>query len=456
MEHDRFSYDGNLKRATSYRDWRSAFWPPAEEYRLFCLDVARNAPGLGADFAVELESLRGLVDAEWHACKELGSGSRTRLRTAGAIASHLYRIADLLPASDDRRALQLRAHAVEHGYDDAALTALAAIDEEVSFVVGKISTWFGKQTGGLPTAFGCARDPAGRAALAKVAERHGDIADYAHGLHKHLRLGQTPAFAVTRLFFMAGEGNRHPKHIAYFLPEDEGVKYSPLKKTYYFKNTHRALLDSISLPLARRFLDLGRPLATSCDEIDPIPMLGVFAHEMGHSVHREATSYAALNSANRWSSVMLQETAADVFGILVVAEVLAPALGLELADVIMYHLAECLRYVDRGLGFFPDSDGMFLQLNYLVTFGALTLTERRLIGDPEVVLAAFRSLARVLADTLLADDVDRTIALCRSYGPAAHEALDPLIASLREGPQKSIEYLQEPSIARRNHDRGLQ
>jgi hypothetical protein len=29
MEHDRFSYDGNLKRATSYRDWRSAFWPPA-------------------------------------------------------------------------------------------------------------------------------------------------------------------------------------------------------------------------------------------------------------------------------------------------------------------------------------------------------------------------------------------------------------------------------------------
>jgi hypothetical protein len=449
MTLDRFAYSRNLERATGYRDWRNALWPPASDHRLFCLDLAGEVPGLGPEFAAELETLRAAIDAEWLRSKSAGDkGGGARMHGAPSIARCLHRIADLLPEAADQRALRLRADAVERGYDDGALSALTGIDEALTVVAGRISTWYGKQTRGLPTAFGCLRDRDRQASVVAAGQHLGEVAEYLRGLLVHLRLGEVPAFSATRLFFMAGEGNRHPKHIAYFLPEDEGVKRSPFKKTYYFANTHAALLDAVSLPLARRLLDVGGSIPASAAALGPIPTLGVMAHEIGHFVHREGVTFAELNAANRWASVTLQETAADVFGILVLAEVLAPALGLDPGDVVSYHLAECLRYVDRGLGCFPDSDGMYLQLNYLASFGALTVDPgRQLVADREVVVAGFRSLARVFADTLLAGDIGRTLALYRAFGPASGGQLDPLIAHLREGPQKSIEYLQEAHVA---------
>ncbi len=442
---NRFAYDLNLERATHYGDWRSAFWPPAADYRLFCLDLASATPALGPELLTELDSLTTLIDAAWQHDKALASGPEPRIRQAGAIAAGMRRIAALLPEPSDRRALELRAHALEHGYGDS-LATLAELDEDITLVAGRISTWYGKQTRGLPTAFGCARDHEAQAAVRAATARLGELADYVRALHSQLRLGEIPAFSATQLFFMAGEGNRHPKHIAYFLPEDEGVKRSPFKKTYYFVNTHRLLVDAVSLPLARQFLELGRPIEASVAALEPIPTLGVLAHEIGHFVRRPGVKLAPINEASRWASVMLQETAADVFGTLLLAEVLAPALHIEPAQVILYHLAECLRYVDRGLGSFPDSDGMFLQLQFLASFGALGVepgAPRLLQADPEVVVAGFRALARVLADTLLAGDVERSLALWRTYGPAGERRLGPLVAALDQGPHKTIEYRQE-------------
>src|SRR5262249_16899519 len=116
-----------------------------------------------------------------------------------------------------------------------------------------------------------------------------------------------------------------------------------------------------------------------------------------------------------------------------------------------YHLAECLRYVDRGLGNFPDSDGMYLQLNYLASSGALALDggAPRLTGDPTAVILGLRSMARVLADPLLAGKLDDAPAFYRAYGPAGGHALHPLVVALREEPPKTIEYLQEPRITAR-------
>src|SRR5262249_56919695 len=125
-----------------------------------------------------------------------------------------------------------------------------------------------------------------------------------------------------------------------------------------------------------------------------IRALGVLAHVFGRFVHRGGASFAALDAADRWASYTLQEAAADVFGTLVLAEVLASRLGLEPSDVVAYHLAECLRYVDRGLGNFPASDGRYLQLNYLASSGALKLDGGvpRLAGEPAAVIARFRSI----------------------------------------------------------------
>lgn len=455
MRTDRFAYLSNVKPANHYRGWRNAFWPAGDDYRVFFLDIIPESPSFDSTLFKDLEALRWAVEANWQHHKAGGAHKR-RMHDPALIAECLRRIAVRLPGENDRLALELRADAVERGYNGDTLLALAGMTEDITIVAGTISTWFGKEMGGLPTAFGCVSDSERQSSIRTGMDHLDDIRTYARSIQASLRIGEVPAFAAARLFFMAGEGNRHPKHIAYFLPEDEGVKYSPFKKTYHFTNTHCALLNAISLPLARRFLNMDKPPAANAMDLYPIPVLGVWAHEVGHFVHREGVSFAELNAADRWASVTLQEMAADVFGTLALAQVLSEVFDFTVADVISYHLAECLRYVDRGLGFFPDSDGMYLQLNYLVSFGAMTVESHvpRLCVDPDVVVAGFRSMARVLADTLLAGDVKRALSFHRSYGPGSSDHLAPLINALREESPKTIEYLQERPEDKSGDSRG--
>lgn len=450
MTLDRFAYGTNLERATSHHERSHASWPPAYDYRLSYLDLANEVPALGAGLHAELEALRAAIEAEWKHCHTSRDAVAAGMQDTAAIARCLRRIAELLPGEADRRALGLRASVVERGHVNGTLAALADIDEDIAIVAGKLATSYGQQASGLPTAFGCVRDTASQASVTAARARLGDVTAYLLGLHEYLRLGEVPAFAATRLFFMAGEGNRHPKHIAYFLPEDEGMERGRSQKMYYFANTHRALIDAVSLPLGRRLLNLGLRMPASAASFGAIPVLGVLAHQFGRSVLR-AGAFAALDAADRWASHVLQETAAGVFGTLVLAELLAPRLGLEPSDVVAYHLAECLRYVDRGLGNFPDSDGAYLQLSYLASSGALALDGGvpRLTGDPAAVVLGFRSMARVLADTLLAGQIHDALAFYRAYGPAGSHVLHPLLVTLREEPPKTIEYLQEPRITAR-------
>ena len=116
---------------------------------------------------------------------------------------------------------------------------------------------------------------------------------------------------------------------------------------------------------------------------------------------------------------------------------------------IGYHLAECLRYVDRGLGCFADSDGMYLQLAYLADFGVLAPSipgSPKLTVDVDGILAGLRSLARVLADTVLAGDVAATLALAKAYGPtSANPALGPFLAARSSELPVSLDY-QQPAL----------
>lgn len=446
MTHDRFDYAANVGRAGTYKGYRGRFWPPADASFVTFLDLAGDSPR-EPDLTNALASLRDAIDDEWRVANDGGAPSRTRFVDPGNVATALQRIGDRLGNDADRTALALRTKAVRDGYDDEILKALADLDEDVVVVAGQISTWFGKRLGGLPTAFACRQDPLLQDTVTAATSTRAEIGSYLATLHADLRLGDVPAFTATRLFFMAGEGERHPKHIAYFLPEDEGVKFSPYKKTYYFANTHRALLGHQSAPLASRFLDVGVTFDPADERFATVPVLGVLGHEFGHCVHRPGATYKSLNAADRWVSVVLQEAAADVFGILVTTEVWAERHGLSQGDVLTYHLAECLRYANRGLGHFPDSDGMLFQLGYLAAVGALTVEERAtgpvLRSDPATVLAGVRSLARVLADALLHGEAEPALALHATYGPASTERLAPLLGALRRFPPGSVEYVQE-------------
>ncbi|KQH75358.1 hypothetical protein AO501_24510 [Mycobacterium gordonae] len=344
---------------------------------------------------------------------------------------------------DDRTALELRASAIAQGYTPEILQQLTNLSEDIVVVAGQLSTWFGKEVRGLPSAFGARVDAVLQGAVQRVAKQHNAVDTYLRSMHPALRQGVAPVFAATRIFYCAGEANNYPKHIAYFLPEDEGVKHSTYKKTYYFANTHNALISGASAPLAKAHLDLGRPFDSADAQFKLIPTLGVLAHEHGHFVHRAETDYEAINQVDRWCSVAMQEIAADVFGTLILSDVWASTMDVDPDDVIVYHLAECLRYVGRGLGIYPDSDGMGLQLEYLLRLGALELHAGVLRGNPGTVRTGLRSLARVLADHLLGGNGLTAIDFFATYGPPGLQKLLPLVHKLAAKPIVQIHYGQE-------------
>lgn len=443
---ERFDFEANLAHAGCYGSRRSAYWPPAASFRLLALDLAQGAPQLAPRFYELLARLRDLIDIEWSRSKADGRASGSGFERPAEIALVLRLASDELPHPADRMQLRARADCIEHGYSDNLLAQLAQADGDVAIVAAPLSTWFGKETTRRPSAFATRIDHDIVDTLASLPSRMA-LSSYVDGLRPGLSVNEGPTFVPGQLFFMAGEGNLHPKHIAYFLPEDEGVRRSPFKKTYYFSNTHRRILDGESYPLLDAIVDLGSPrtvLSASLARV--LPAAGVYGHELGHFVARRSTSYATLNRLDRWTSVAMQEVSADVFGALFVMECWAESLGATMQDVVSYYLAECLRYAHRGLGFFPDSDGMLLQLNYLQEVGALQLTDSphglRLVCSPPSVVAGLRSLARTLADSLLDDQPDLVVQLFKRYGPANRRLL-PLLKRPGNFPSATIEYIAE-------------
>ena len=191
----------NIARATRYKGNRNYFWPPLGQYTVHALDIAGFADSVPHAITAELDILRDLIEAEWSTCKARGAplahayafcrGDRSQS------ATHLRR-----PSRMSRTGMRWNcaADAVASGYDEAALAALAEIEEETALVAGQIATWYGKQTGGLPTAFGCVRDHAKSQAVATARTLDDEAATYLRGLHAWLRLGDVPAFAPVNVF----------------------------------------------------------------------------------------------------------------------------------------------------------------------------------------------------------------------------------------------------------------
>lgn len=440
----RFDHISNIKKSTESRDNEDDFWPPSIEYSLSFLDLSEAANPVVEYLIKSLASLGDVIELELTRFKRAPDRSVFNLDTA-AISQAMREIAECFSPGADREATLLRAKALEVGYSPKILEQLLSIHEEYTIVAGLVSTWYGKQKSRMPTAFACRTEQSKQDFVAQTYEYTNQVLAYLKGLHADLSLNEPPVFSAANLFFIAGEGNRHPKHIAYFLPGDEGVKSSDFRKTCYFSNVHLALIKRFATPLAKRHLKLKDQSATSALGKNSVPVLGVFGHEIGHFIFRPEKDFRSLNKKNRWVSVALQEVVADVFGTLILAEVWAEHIGVTRGEVIHYYLAECLRYVDRGLGYFPDSDGMFLQLNYLVQLGALTLEGENndcLTGQSDVVIAGLRSLARLLADSVLNGDEVHALALYNMYGPGSEKVLQSLLNGLAKSSPKALAYHQ--------------
>ncbi|KLU15226.1 MULTISPECIES: hypothetical protein [Xenorhabdus] len=429
---DRFSQDN-----ISLEDYRYSYFNNTDTYQPLAINL--NLPASCYSLVSFLKEIAAQVTAA------LQHNENGALDDAGkkAIAAQLRLMAQQLTHPDDIQHLQLKAQALEQGYNQQMLLDLNKLQEGLSLVTGNISTWFGKTTKGRATAFAVTPCADMDVVLQNQRDRRNEVESYLPELHKRLHLSTVPHFQMVDLVFMCGEGNAHPKHIAYFLPEDEGYKYSPIKKTHYLSNTHLEMIQRISQPLIARYTSL----SWQHQDLRTLAFLGVLGHEYGHFITLEETDFSQASKADRWLSVTLQEVAADVFGFLILAEVWGYQHGFSLQDCVSYHTSEMLRYINRGFHLFPDSDGMVMQLNYLLDQGSIAYQpqqQRIELIDAELFLCAFRSLARVLTDTLLSNDIAGMRFLERQYGvnSALTTRMSDFYRHLNQQRPVSLEYNQ--------------
>jgi hypothetical protein len=218
-----------------------------------------------------------------------------------------------------------------------------------------------------------------------------------------LRLDESYPMRVTDMVACGGEANAYPKHFAYFLPEDEGVKGEPgqRKKTIVFRNAYRDRFTVISQPLGEAVFS---GPARNPDAPVERALLGWFrGHDIGHTATLPTTDYGWRLDLGHESFMMMQEAVSDVYGLLLTLTPTWRALiGLEPADIAEVFLAELLHYLRRGPWLYGDAGAAYVELGYLLANDFMQLLPDGRVGwEMERLHEGMCSLARVMAAAVL-------------------------------------------------------
>lgn len=434
-------YDNILNRSTTDNCDSKNAWPAYSEYGFINFKLSLPDELNYDDVKTCLRQLSSILDEELNFFIHNKNANRI-FKNKVEIFTLMKRIAGYITDDASHSVVLERIDFLLHDFDKNTYPGNET-ESNFIFLCGFISTWFGKDTGQWPSAIFAKKNGVLHDKVKQLIGNEHDIIKYFKQLHAGFSLNQIPDFVPVLPFFVAGEANGHPKHIAYFLPEDEGIKKSSNKVSYYLSNVHEATFIGISQQLYNTLSIRPLPIKEIL-EFD-IPLAGVLAHELGHSITRHETNYQVFNKHDRWMSVTYQEICADVFGILIVCELWPERLGCTPEHVIDYYLAECLRYAHRGVGYFPDSDGMLFQLSWLMHCGALNLKQEnsKIIFDyqSDMVISSLRALARVLADSFLKQDISLATKLYKIHSLLYSKTMLPLMKSLSGIKPFSMNYI---------------
>jgi hypothetical protein len=361
-------------------------------------------------------------------------------------ANALENLAALMQDQDSIHGAKSRAEILRGGNKTQLATEIANLNEqELVVFCGDLTTWLGKSRETHFSSFFAVPDQA-----------HQHIADNAdvllpqafQELHSmvsdQLRLASICRFKITNLVAAAGEANLYPKHFAYFLPEDEGVKYADRKRTVVFMNTYLALFKLISMEESRLRVSLvDGGLRTS--ETGKYLTSWFRGHDIGHSVIRQETDFRAVSKADRWASMVLQEVLADVFGFLLCStKTWQVGLSLDPTILCQIYAFEMLRYLRRAPRDFPDAGAAFVQLQYLIDHGyaAFDSEAGKIALSSADMIAGMTMLARELSQFVLAGKVTATMEFANRYCPHLNTAaLDKMSAFLGQSTH-TLDYVQ--------------
>ena len=301
----------------------SPFWPLDDQHGVGHVrledeppDNAEQVTPLLLKLAAQSEAMRSLQSAEAEA---LSDSAASVLR--GEMAEGLRELADLVD-EQSAEVIRLRAKGLAGGVDHREMTleiAGSGRPPALEIVCGPLCTWRMKTRIGLHSFLAAARDEAQQELLDQLDDALGDALRAveaeidAKGMGVPFKLPMN----VTNLLLSAGEAAGHPKHFAYFMPEDEGVDGLALEeqRTLYMRNVHLARYSVITIPLAEALLD--GPMAAADAPVETTLMPWIRGHDHGHNVIVPSTTYDSwMETLGIEPFMALQEAIADVYGFL--------------------------------------------------------------------------------------------------------------------------------------------
>jgi len=420
----------------------SPFWPLEDQHGVGHVELDGEPPSnpdevmpLLLKLAAQSDAMRSLQTDE---AEPLSESAASVLR--GEMAETMRELAELIdPASAE--ILRLRAGGLAGELDHREMTlqiARSGPPPAFEIVCGPMCTWRMKTRVGLHSFLAATRDEPQQELLDRLddsleealSEVEAEIGS--DGMHVPFKLPMN----VTDLLLSAGEAAGHPKHFAYFMPEDEGVDGLPLEeqRTLYMRNVHLARYREITIPLGEELLS--GPMAAAEVPIEDTLMPWIRGHDHGHNVIVPSTCY------DKWRDdlgiepfMALQEAIADVYGfLLTISGAWSSATGVSRLDMCATHMAELLHYMRRGPKYYGDPGAAFVELSFLAENGFVEIDERgRIEWEEEGFSRGMAALANALTDaTVGAPDERGSEAFLSRYGWPTETAAMRTFEAMRE------------------------
>jgi hypothetical protein len=386
--------------------------------------------------AAQSDAMRSLQTAEGEALSE---SAASVLR--GEMAEGMRKLADLLD-EESAEIVRLRAKGLAAGIEHREMTleiARSGRRPALEVVCGPLCTWRMKTRVGLHSFVAAARDEPRQLLLDQLddalegALESTEAEIGASGLNVPFKLPMN----VTDLLVSAGEAAGHPKHFAYFMPEDEWVDGLPIEeqRTLYMRNVHLARYSVITIPLAETLLS--GPMDAADVPIEDTLMPWIRGHDHGHNVVVPSTCY------DEWMETLgiepfmaLQEAIADVYGFLMtISEPWLAITGVSRLEMCATHIAELLHYMRRGPQYYGDPGAAYVELSFLAENGFVEIDGAgRITWTEEDFCRGMKALGSALTDaTVGAPDERGSEAFLQRYGwPTETAALRTLNAMRNE------------------------
>jgi hypothetical protein len=420
----------------------SPFWPLDDQHGVGNVmleglppDNAETVMPLLLSLAAQSEALRSLQTGE---AEVLSESAASVLR--GEMGEGMRELAELVdPASAE--IVRLRAKGLTGGIEHREMTlevARSGRPPALEVVCGPLCTWRMKTRVGLHSFIAAARDEEQQELLDRLddaledALREVEAEIGAEGMGVPFKLPMN----VTDLLVSAGEAAGHPKHFAYFMPEDEGVDGLPLReqRTLYMRNVHLARYRVITIPLAEKLLK--GPMRAAEAPIEETLMPWIRGHDHGHNVIVASTAYDSwMEKLGIEPFMALQEAIADVYGFLMtISDAWLSLTGVSRLDMCATHIAELLHYLRRGPKYYGDPGAAYVELSFLAEEGYVEIDDKgRVTWDEEGFCKGMAALASALTEaTVAAPDEAGSEAFLARYGWPTETAAMRTFEAMRE------------------------